>query len=96
MAHIPKRKTTVNKYYLLNTLTYEIGHALGLSHSSREDSIMFAFAGTNNNSNKIVKLNLEDILAIQQLYGIKNPRLTTTTQIPNHQLPKLRRINSST
>ena len=80
MAHIPKRKTTVNKYYLLNTLTYEIGHALGLSHSSREDSIMFAFAGTNNNSNKIVKLNLEDILAIQQLYGIKNPKLTTTTQ----------------
>ncbi|KYN30689.1 Putative matrix metalloproteinase [Trachymyrmex septentrionalis] len=65
-------KPAVNKYYLLNTLTYEIGHALGLSHSSREDSIMFAFAGTSNNSNKIVKLNLEVILAIQQLYGIKN------------------------
>ena len=67
--------------YLLNTLTHEIGYALGLTHSSREDSIMFAFVTANNN-NKIVKLNIEDILAIQQLYGIKNPKLTTTTQPP--------------
>ncbi|KYN38945.1 hypothetical protein ALC56_06680 [Trachymyrmex septentrionalis] len=42
---------------------------------------MFAFVTVNNN-NKIVKLNIEDILAIQQLYGIKNLRLTITTQPP--------------
>ncbi|KAG5338558.1 MMP3 protein, partial [Acromyrmex heyeri] len=67
--------------YLLNMLTHEIGHALGLTHSSREDSIMFAFVTASNNI-KIVKLNIEDILAIQQLYGIKNSKLTTTTQPP--------------
>ncbi|KAG5312863.1 MMP14 protein, partial [Pseudoatta argentina] len=74
-------KSASNKDYLLNTLTHEIEHALGLKHSSREDSIMFAFV-TANNSNKIVKLNIEDILAVQQLYGIKNPKPTTTTQPP--------------
>ncbi|KAG5347991.1 MMP14 protein, partial [Acromyrmex charruanus] len=74
-------KSASNKDYLLNTLTHEIGQALGLTHSSREDSIMFAFVTANNN-NKIVKLNIEDILAIQQLYGIKNPKLTTTTTQP--------------
>ncbi|KYN41496.1 hypothetical protein ALC56_04101 [Trachymyrmex septentrionalis] len=42
---------------------------------------MFAFITVNNN-NKIVKFNIEDILAIQQLYGIKNLRLTITTQPP--------------
>ncbi|KAG5332832.1 MMP14 protein, partial [Acromyrmex charruanus] len=74
-------KSASNQDYLLNTLTHEIEHALGLTHSSREDSIMFAFV-TANNSNKIIKLNIEDILAIQQLYGIKNPKPTTTTQPP--------------
>ncbi|KYN30387.1 Matrilysin [Trachymyrmex septentrionalis] len=65
-------KPAVNKHYLLYTLTHDIGHPL--SHSSREDSIMFAFAGNNNN--KIIKLNIEDILAIQQLYRIKNYFMT--------------------
>ena len=70
-------KSASNKDYLFKTLTHEIGHALG-THSSHEDSIMFVFVTASNN-NKIVKLNVEDILAIQQFYGIKNPRLTTTT-----------------
>ena len=30
-------KSASNKDYLLNTLTHEIGHALGVTHSSRED-----------------------------------------------------------
>ncbi|KAG5339761.1 MMP14 protein, partial [Acromyrmex heyeri] len=81
-------KSASNKNYLLNTLTHEIGHALGLTHSSREYSIMFAFVTASNN-NKIVKLNIEDILAIQQLYGIKNPKLTTTTQPPTSTTIKI-------
>ncbi|KAG5312790.1 MMP13 Collagenase, partial [Acromyrmex insinuator] len=65
------KKSANNKDYLFNTLTHEIGLALELTHSSREDSIMFAFVTANNN-NKIVKLNIEDILAIQQFYGKVN------------------------
>ncbi|KYN19117.1 hypothetical protein ALC57_08561 [Trachymyrmex cornetzi] len=39
---------------------------------------MFAVVTARNN-NRIAKLNIEDILAIQQHYGIKNPKPTTTT-----------------
>ncbi|KYN17331.1 hypothetical protein ALC57_10386, partial [Trachymyrmex cornetzi] len=34
----------------------------------------------------IAKLNIEDILAIQQLYGIKNSKPTTTTQPPTTEI----------
>ncbi|KYN18369.1 72 kDa type IV collagenase [Trachymyrmex cornetzi] len=43
---------------------------------------MFAVVTARNNNNKIAKLNIEDILAIQQLYGIKNLKPTTTTTQP--------------
>ena len=76
MAYISE-KSASNKNYLLNTLTHEIGHALGLTHSSHEDSIMFAYV-TASNKDKIVRLNIEDILAIQQLYGDKNSKPATT------------------
>ncbi|KYN43058.1 hypothetical protein ALC56_02497, partial [Trachymyrmex septentrionalis] len=36
-------------------------------------------ATLDNNNNKTVKFNIKDILVIQHLYGIKNPKLTTTT-----------------
>ncbi|KAG5311096.1 MMP14 protein, partial [Acromyrmex insinuator] len=75
-------KSASNKDYLLNTLTHEIGHALGLTHSSGEDSIMFAA----NDKDKIVRLNIKDILAIQQLCGDKNPK-PTTTQPPTSTTP---------
>ncbi|XP_018360561.1 PREDICTED: 72 kDa type IV collagenase-like [Trachymyrmex cornetzi] len=42
---------------------------------------MFAVVTARNN-NRIAKLNIEVSLAIQQLYGIKNPKPTTTTQPP--------------
>ncbi|XP_018378152.1 PREDICTED: uncharacterized protein LOC108770893, partial [Trachymyrmex cornetzi] len=51
---------------------------------------MFAVVTARNN-NKIAKLNIEDILVIQQLYGIKNPK--PTTQPHNHQLLKLQQIH---
>ena len=75
------KKSASNKDYLLNTLTHEIGHALGLTHSSHEDSIMFAYV-TAKNKDKIVRLNIEDILAIQQLYGDKNSKPATTQPSP--------------
>ncbi|KYN50626.1 hypothetical protein ALC56_00002, partial [Trachymyrmex septentrionalis] len=42
-------KKPLNKEHLLHTLTYEIGHSLELTHSSRKDAIMFAFITNNNN-----------------------------------------------
>ena len=74
-------KSASNKDYLLNTLTYEIGHILYYRINTQFAWRLHNFCTAGNN-NKIVKLNVEDILAIQQLYGIKNPRLTTTTQPP--------------
>ncbi|EGI58968.1 Putative matrix metalloproteinase 095L, partial [Acromyrmex echinatior] len=92
-------KSASKKDYLLNMLTHEIGHALGLTYSSREDSIMFAYV-TANNKDKIVRLNIEDILAIQQLYGDKNPNQLYNhrrqQQQHHHQLSKLHQINPST
>ncbi|XP_070170391.1 stromelysin-2-like [Polyergus mexicanus] len=55
-------------HHLLQTLTHEIGHALGLQHSMRNDSIMFPYIPDIENQFP-VKLSIEDILAIQNLYG---------------------------
>ncbi|EFN70694.1 Matrix metalloproteinase-24, partial [Camponotus floridanus] len=38
--HITLARPPSDKLYLLQTLTYEIGHTLGLTHSMREDSVM--------------------------------------------------------
>lgn len=66
---------------LFATLIHEIGHTLGLSHSDVPDSVMFAYY-----SGKI-KLDNDDILAIQNLYGkSKNTSITpfspTSSSIP--------------
>ncbi|XP_018405106.1 PREDICTED: 72 kDa type IV collagenase-like [Cyphomyrmex costatus] len=75
--HIQLNESTPeNKQHLLYTLTHEIGHSLGLSHNSRRDSLMFPYA-----TNKAVKLSIEDILAIQRLYG-KNPIEVPSTRSP--------------
>ncbi|XP_024872527.1 matrix metalloproteinase-2-like [Temnothorax curvispinosus] len=79
-CHIQLNKNPPGTYNLLQTLTHEIGHALGLAHSRREDSVMFAYVPVNQFP---VQLNLEDVLSIQHLYGAKKnakfPKLATTT-----------------
>ncbi|EFA12978.1 Matrix metalloproteinase-14-like Protein [Tribolium castaneum] len=78
--------TTVDASYsdspsLLNVIIHELGHTLGLEHSSVNTSIMYSFY-----SNSRSKLDQDDIWAIQNLYGIKskqkptfNVSTTTTT-----------------
>ncbi|XP_071633319.1 collagenase 3-like [Temnothorax longispinosus] len=45
--HIQLNKNPPGRYNLLQTLTHEIGHALGLAHSPRKDSVMFAYVPVN-------------------------------------------------
>ncbi|KAL6417371.1 hypothetical protein ACFW04_014546 [Cataglyphis niger] len=45
--HVLLNKNPSNKYYLLLTLTYEIGHTSGLQHSMRNDSVMFPYIPDN-------------------------------------------------
>ncbi|XP_018398166.1 PREDICTED: matrix metalloproteinase-14-like [Cyphomyrmex costatus] len=65
-----------NKLHLLYTLTHEIGHSLGLSHNHRADSLMFPYV-----TDKSATLSIEDILAIQRLYG-KNQNEVPSTRSP--------------
>ncbi|XP_024883920.1 72 kDa type IV collagenase-like [Temnothorax curvispinosus] len=78
--HLQLNKNPPGTYNLLQTLTHEIGHALGLAHSPRQDSVMFAYVPVNQFP---VQFTLEDVLSIQHLYGAKGnakfPKLATTT-----------------
>ncbi|XP_050447456.1 72 kDa type IV collagenase-like [Cataglyphis hispanica] len=83
--HVHLNKNPSNKYHLLLTLTHEIGHTLGLQHSMRNDSVMFPYI-PDNELQYPVKLSVEDILAIQNLYGSRDdgdhPAIPATTATP--------------
>lgn len=49
---------------LLFTAVHEIGHALGLNHSNRKDSVMWPEAQKG-----VPKLSNEDVRAIRQLFS---------------------------
>lgn len=81
--------------YLYEVLQHEIGHALGLGHSSQNTSVMYPHKLGSINSN----ISDDDIIAIQYLYGnsqvqrskeattIPSATSTTTSQTPfiNHK-----------
>ncbi|XP_050465112.1 stromelysin-2-like [Cataglyphis hispanica] len=83
--HVFLNKNPSNKYHLLLTLTHEIGHTLGLQHSMRNDSVMFRYI-PDNELQYLVKLSVEDILGIQNLYGSHDdgnrPAIPATTATP--------------
>ncbi|XP_070170838.1 stromelysin-1-like [Polyergus mexicanus] len=83
--HVYLNKNSPDTHHLLQTLTHEIGHALGLQHSMRNDSIMFPYIPDIENQFP-VKLSIEDILAIQNLYGSHDdgnyPTATPATTAP--------------
>ena len=55
-----------NKHNLLHVAIHELGHALGLEHSEKSTAIMFPTYGVGEGE---VKLDADDVLAIQALYG---------------------------
>jgi hypothetical protein len=53
---------------------HEIGHSLGLLHSSNPDAVMFPVVGPNQ---VFTDLNQDDIAGIQSLYASPVPEPTT-------------------
>ncbi|XP_011883583.1 PREDICTED: matrix metalloproteinase-18-like [Vollenhovia emeryi] len=74
--HVELDTCPSDKAYLLYVLTHEIGHALGLDHSTNNASITYAFAPVGP---RPVALSNEDIISIQNLYGAKNTDVSPKT-----------------
>ncbi|EZA51574.1 Neutrophil collagenase [Ooceraea biroi] len=64
--HIALTPNPQNSHYLLRMLVHEIGHSLGLSHTTDENSLMYAYSPAVEWP---VALGMEDVLAVQNLYG---------------------------
>ncbi|EEE51384.1 hypothetical protein OsJ_32433 [Oryza sativa Japonica Group] len=67
--------------------THEIGHALGLDHSTSESSVMYPYVGTRERK---VRLTVDDVEGIQELYGV-NPSFSFLDYFkPDHDTPRSR------
>lgn len=78
---------TTNSYFGTNffqVAAHELGHALGLSHSSSRESLMAPFY---RKYQPVFKLSKDDILGIQALYGKRKEVKETSTSSPRKNTP---------
>ena len=68
---------------LESVATHEIGHTLGLGHSSSPEAVMYPYI---NFGERKVELSVDDIEGVQLLYG-SNPRFRHEQQDPSRSLP---------
>ena len=64
---------------MLQTLTHEIGHSLGLSHSDNPNSVMAPFYQRYEPN---LSLKEDDVRGIQSLYGPSDPKVTPNPSQP--------------
>ncbi|XP_025266662.1 stromelysin-2-like [Camponotus floridanus] len=79
--HITLTRPSSDRLYLLQTLTHEIGHTLGLTHSMREDSVMYAYTPSEERRYPL-RLSIEDVINVRNLYGSRettNPTIVDAT-----------------
>lgn len=61
-----KRQLFVEYRDLLSVATHELGHSMGLGHSSVQTSVMYPYYMSNW---KRVELDADDIAGMQKIYG---------------------------
>lgn len=79
---------------LLSVAAHEIGHSLGLDHSSDRSALMFP---SYNNNVPMESLGRDDIAGIQSLYGSRDGNVTPTApEPPTENVPTVQGCGVST
>ncbi|EZA48135.1 Neutrophil collagenase [Ooceraea biroi] len=85
--HIALTPNPQNSHHLLRKLVHEIGHSLGLSHTTDENSLMYAYSPAVDWP---VVLGMEDVLAVRNLYDAAKDEPSTVVPAEYKRLRRRR------
>ncbi|EFN62206.1 Stromelysin-2, partial [Camponotus floridanus] len=74
--HTTLTRPSSDRLYLLQTLTHEIDHTLGLTHSMRDDSVMYAYTPSEERRYPH-RLSVKDVINVRNLYGSRETTNST-------------------